>query len=355
MEETEQRTPEILSYLHNINNIQTDTVLMDELPDFLSSNSTDIIILNLSNTTEAEVDLLVRVRTIAQELPIIVITSEHDDKLAIEMVKLGAQDYLIKDKLDVEWLKRSIYFSIERNKLKAMLRTTVSSKNKLLSIISHDLRSPFFSLMETTKFLADNLERYTPEKLREFIMALHNASANTYKMVESLLLWANAQGDRIECKAYLTELYPIVLESLLAANQQAKEKQIQLHNNIDQTIMIYADKDMTNTIIRNIITNAIKFTPTGGNVWLEALKVGEKVEIHIIDDGVGMSPQIKDNLFQIETKKSTKGTNGERGTGLGLVVCWEFVKKNNGRISVQSELNKGTEFIITLPAINKRS
>jgi len=349
IENEDSQTPKLTSCLEENPNIKVETLCFNRLDLVWPEPLPDLIILNMVREEGLGQIPYTQITKLAQNYPVIAVTNDHNEELALEMVKQGVQDAIHWDQLDSRGLQRSINQSIERNKLKKDLKEALESKNKLISSISHDLRSPFFSLMETTKFLAENLERYPPDKLREFIMALHNASANTYKMVESLLLWANTQGDRIEYKPVDTELYPIVLESLWGATSQAKAKEITLHNNVEQTLMVFADKDMTNTILRNLVSNAIKFTPKGGDVWISAKESGSQLQITVKDNGVGMNSTTRDNLFKIEAKTSNKGTNGEGGTGLGLIVCDEFARKNQGFLKVESTEGKGSVFSLFLP------
>ncbi len=229
------------------------------------------------------------------------------------------------------------------------LITNIQTKNKLFSIIAHDLRSPFTGLIGLTGILASKSNELTKEEVAEYSKEINNSSEKLLSLIENLLTWARSQKGEIKLNPGHHNLKSIIEPVVEIASTSAKRKQIQLNINIKNDISVYADLETITTVFRNLISNAIKFTPPKGNVKISATNKKEKVEILISDNGVGISPQNLSGLFHINKNISTKGTENERGTGLGLIICKDFVEKNNGTISVDSELNTGTTFKITLP------
>jgi signal transduction histidine kinase len=221
-----------------------------------------------------------------------------------------------------------------------------SMKNKLFSVISHDLKTPLYALRNLFKTVhqynipGDELKQFVPEIIKDLNY--------TTALMENLLTWVKTQMQAHSPQPQLIEISELVKESTDLLRLQLQLKEITLETEIDEPYYIYADKEMISLVIRNILTNAIKFTPQHGKIQIGA---GEKIgylEIFVQDSGVGMSPAVLTKLFQ-NTFFSTKGTADETGTGLGLILCKEFLAKNNGNLHVESEEGKGSRFSFTLP------
>lgn len=233
------------------------------------------------------------------------------------------------------------------NELKKMVHT----KDKLFSIIAHDLRSPFTALVGLTEILSDKSGELKPDELNEHSRLIHESSGKLLKLIENLLEWSRSQTNNIALASKAINLHALTNEAISALALQANAKNILLENLIPKSITIYADFDTMSTVIRNLTSNAIKFTGKGGFVRLIGRAEGGFVVLEIKDNGVGISPENQAKLFKLDQSFSTKGTGQEVGTGLGLIVCKEFVEKNNGFISVSSQHGEGTTFIIRLPNV----
>jgi len=241
-----------------------------------------------------------------------------------------------------------------RKKAEQALQESNETKDLFFSIIAHDLKSPFNTLLGFSNLLVNQLDNFDREKQKKFINAINQNIKSTYNLLENLLLWSQTQRGTIDFKPRKENLYLQVTETYSLLNQQAQSKSIILEHKIPENIYIWADKNMLQTILRNLISNAIKFTPRGGNIILNTeLKVDKNgqsyAQISIKDNGAGISKEKQNQLFKISENISTKGTEGESGTGLGLILSKEFVKKHGGKIWVKSELGKGCEFCFTIP------
>ncbi len=222
-------------------------------------------------------------------------------------------------------------------------------KDKFLSIIAHDLKNPFNSLIGFSDLLVKNLEKYDKEKLRKYVELINSTSKSTYILLENLLTWARAQQGKIPFNPESDNLFLTIQECFMYVNNAAEMKGITINNNVNENLYIYADKVMFHTIVRNLLANAIKFTPKNGLINVAAKTTDAFVTVSISDTGVGISDNRKTTLFNIGESKSTDGTAGERGTGLGLLLCKEFVEKHGGSIWVESQLQVGSTFYFTIP------
>ncbi len=229
------------------------------------------------------------------------------------------------------------------------LKELNATKDKFFSIIAHDLKNPFNTLMGFTELLLENLSDYDQEKLKEFIGILHDTSKHSYALLENLLEWSRSQTGRLEITPEKIKLCSIFNENIDLLSNNASKKHIQLINSIDPDTEAFADSNMINTVIRNLISNAIKYTKANGTITGSSKLTGNMIEISVTDNGIGIAPENIEKLFKIDVNYSTKGTAEETGTGLGLILCREFVNKNGGKIWVKSEYGKGSSFQFTLP------
>ncbi|PKQ61135.1 hypothetical protein BZG02_16970 [Labilibaculum filiforme] len=230
-----------------------------------------------------------------------------------------------------------------------VLTEAVASKDKFFSIIAHDLRNPFNVILGFCDLLMGNYDIISNEDRKEYIATINSSAITTHKLLENLLTWANSQRNRIKIVHVKMELKSLVDEAILPYIPNASTKKISVQNNIPKDWFITADKYTLTTVFGNLFSNAIKFTNEGGSVSLNAISSNKFYEIQIIDSGVGMSNEAVNSLFDIAKNNSTLGTNDEQGTGLGLILCKEFVEKNKGEIKVHSVKNEGTTFTVKLP------
>ncbi|MDP2888023.1 MAG: HAMP domain-containing sensor histidine kinase, partial [Bacteroidota bacterium] len=229
------------------------------------------------------------------------------------------------------------------------LRELNISKDKFFSIIAHDLKNPFSVLVSYTSLLKSDLKLFSEEELKQIISDLNSASENGFNLLQNLLLWTRSQTKRIHVFKTNFQLIEIIenVKALVDLNliDKAQRLEIETENNL----MVYADKDMVATVFRNLIFNAVKFSPKGSLIMIKAFSTDSYVQIDVIDNGVGIPSGSIGKLFSIENNSATHGTEGEPGSGLGLVLCQEFVVKNNGKIWVESTPGKGSVFSFTLP------
>ncbi len=241
----------------------------------------------------------------------------------------------------------------EQAKLLQELKDLNATKDKFFSIISHDLKNPFTALMGFAEILSNDYDDFTDDERREMIFHIFLSAKREYSLLENLLLWSRAQRGIVKAEPENLSLSHIVSETLALLTNQANNKQIEFVQGYDDRIHIYADKPTITTVIRNLVSNAIKFTPEKGVIRILASAQENSVTIQIEDTGIGIGPNDLAKLFRIDVHHTTEGTNKEKGTGLGLILCKEFVELNHGSISVTSKIGEGSRFTIVLPQGNK--
>ena len=228
------------------------------------------------------------------------------------------------------------------------LKNAVAEKDKFFSIIAHDLKSPFTALLGFSEILVEEADELSKEEVKEFSTHLRNAIVGLYKLLENLLTWSRLQRGKISKELADLDLKELINEIFSVFQENARQKKIELETNLESPLIIQADKMMIETIIRNLVANALKFTPEGGKISVIVEEDADFVKISVKDTGVGMPESIKNKLFKIDEHVTTRGTNDEKGTGLGLILSKEFVEKHGGKIWVESEEGKGSTFIFTI-------
>jgi signal transduction histidine kinase len=219
----------------------------------------------------------------------------------------------------------------------------------MFSIIAHDLRSPFHPLLGLSEMMNTEIDTLSREEIRKLCAEFNKLLRNQYNLLENLLNWSRMQAGKIEfrpIKLDLGLLTDTVFQLLLAS---AVKKSITLVNRISAPVILMADQTMLQSVIQNLVSNAIKFTDAGGQITLSARLLNNFYEISVSDSGVGISKENLRKIFDIETTFTSNGTANERGTGLGLLICKEMVEKHGGTIRVESEVGKGSTFIFTIP------
>ncbi len=228
------------------------------------------------------------------------------------------------------------------------LRELNATKDKFFSIIAHDLKNPFNSILGFSNLLVEQIHENDLEGLKEYALLIRDSSQRALNLLKNLLEWSFAQTGRMEFNPEHVELVILIQEVAELSNDSALQKSITISRKLPRIIPVLADKAMLSTILRNLISNAIKFTNPGGEIIISAKQNKEKWIISIADNGVGITIKTMDKLFRIEESSSTMGTNRETGTGLGLLLCKEFIEKHGGTLSVESEVGKGSEFYFTI-------
>jgi len=294
----------------------------------------------------------------------VILTGGQSIDLAVKGMKVGALEYLLKSseiqnelQIIIEKAYKTNQEIILRKKMEQelkeseqQLRKLNDTKDKFFSIISHDLKGPFNTMLGFSRLLVEKFDQFDTAKQKKIIGILNDDINNTYKLLENLLQWSRSQRNDLDFKQEKQNLYLILSENLELLNNSAVKKSITIKNTINENIYVYADKDMLSTILRNLVSNAIKFTSKEGTVEIGCNKnENELIQIYVKDNGLGINEKIQQNLFTISKNISTAGTEDERGTGLGLILCKEFVEKHGGKIWVESEITKGSKFIFTLP------
>jgi PAS domain S-box-containing protein len=232
------------------------------------------------------------------------------------------------------------------------LQELLVTKDKFFSIIAHDLKNPFNSLIGLSQLLVHGFDRMSTEKIKYFHKNLYQISKNGYELLINLLEWSRSQRGSIKFNPEKQDLNILTKETFSLFSSKASQKEISLVNNIGSNSFVFADKNMLKTIFRNLVSNALKFTDRGGAIEITEKIIDGFLEISIRDTGIGIEPENVKKLFKLGENYTTSGTEEESGTGLGLILCEEFVTKHGGEIWIESKLGFGSKFIFTLP-INK--
>ncbi|PID59869.1 MAG: hypothetical protein CR986_04835 [Ignavibacteriae bacterium] len=235
------------------------------------------------------------------------------------------------------------------SKSEAKLKELNANKDKFFSIISHDLRSPFSSIIGFAEVMLEDLERLSNDEIKDFVTNIYKSSKNLQNLLENLLKWSKIQTGRIEFNQIHFDLNSLINDVIALFQVNAARKQIKLENLIETDITINADKFMLDTILRNLISNSIKFTKANGIISVSVEEKSDHLLFTIEDNGVGMTEEIKNKLFKIEEHVTTKGTNKEKGSGIGLIITKEFVDIHKGKIWVESTPDVGSKFYFTIP------
>ena len=269
-----------------------------------------------------------------------------------------------KEKEILEFISYPISRAIERkiveeekSVLIERLKELNESKDKLFSIISHDLRSPFNSLLGFSEILDTEFNTLTHEEVKQYLKVIYDTSKNLFGMTNNLLHYSRFQMGKIDFKPSILNLRKVINNALKLLNGNLIKKNITVNHNIDKTINVVADEELLNSVIQNIISNSIKFTEKSGEISISAMvtKFFDKpndVEVIIKDTGIGMSKKDIDNVYN-NVMFTTQGTEREYGTGLGLLLVKQFVEQLGGNIKIQSKANSGTTFTFTLPVHSK--
>jgi PAS domain S-box-containing protein len=230
------------------------------------------------------------------------------------------------------------------------LKALNEGKDKLFSIIAHDLKSPFTALLGFSEYMTNYLEELSQDEIREFSSSIYKSASGVYKLIENLLQWSRLQLGRIDFVPQKFKFGELASEMRQLYQASADNKKIFLEDDVEPGLMVLADRHMAETVLRNLISNAIKFTSRYGRIRLIAKRENGTVKITVKDDGRGMDSLQLSKLFSLSEHRSTMGTDQEKGTGLGLLICKEFVEKNGGMIVVESKPELGSSFTFTLPA-----
>jgi two-component system, sensor histidine kinase and response regulator len=339
--------------------------------DSLKKFNYNLVLLDMELPDCTGIDILKSIRLTHNqtELPVIFISATTDEHKIIESLEYGGNDFIskpfseitlkikIKNLLQLQHssmqlaanLKIQEEQNIQLQKLADELSQMNKDKDLFISILVHDLKNPFNALLGLTDVLLLNFPEYTKEKIEKQIKLINKVSYQTYNLLESLILWSKSQAGRIPFEPQKINLSEICNEIVGDMNFQADAKKIKLNINNDKDIVIMADLNMLKTILRNLISNAIKFTNINGEIKIYTEQTNSLATIIVSDNGVGIDKKNLSQIFASPNLYTTKGTAEEKGTGLGLLLCKDFVEKHKGKIWVESELGKGSNFKFTMP------
>ena len=273
-------------------------------------------------------------------------------------LKLQQQtDKLYETNAQLEERQQQVEKQSEELKVKNEALSEVNAvKDKLFSIVAHDLKSPFNILIGFSELLKSQYDNFDEEKRKNFINKIHGSSERVFGLLENLLAWSRAQQGQIQFSPTLTDLADLLKQNIDLVFEQASKKYIKIQlNNFDPNREVMLDSDLINTIMRNLLTNAIKFSEEKSKILITSSLVNDMIIISVKDSGIGISEEDQKKLFKKNYNFTSFGTNNEKGTGIGLILCKDFVEKHGGVIEFESELGIGSEFKITLPNIKAKS
>lgn len=263
-----------------------------------------------------------------------------------ETIEMGGGKCLLAQVYDITERKRA---EEELRESEARLRELNATKDKFFSIIAHDLKSPFNSIIGFSNLLTRQIQEKDYKGIGRYAVIIQNSSQNAMSLLLNLLEWSRAQVGKMEFNLQYLDVVSLINEAIRLLEDAAVQKSITIYTELPSALFVYADKAMIATILRNLISNAIKFTDVGGEVVISAKQKPDELLITVSDNGVGISLDTIEKLFRIDQNHTTLGTSKEKGTGLGLILCKEFIEKHGGKIWVDSEVGKGSRFCFTIP------
>jgi signal transduction histidine kinase len=241
----------------------------------------------------------------------------------------------------------------QRNKeyqsMNLKLKDSNAAKDKFMSILAHDMINPFNAFLGITQFIQRSFNELSKEEIKESINDIAESAKGLYTLLENLLKWGRSQSGRINFSPEHYNLKMLVTGTISVLNTNAMAKNIELVTDVPESVKVFVDPNMITTVIRNLVSNAIKFTPQGGKIKVEAFQSNKITTVSVTDTGMGISESDIKKLFDLSNHHSTVGTSNEKGTGLGLILCKDFVERHGGKIWVESQKGKGSIFTFTLP------
>jgi len=293
---------------------------------------------------------------------IIILTAHESHDLVEEASKSGVAAYLTKPPKPEE-IERAIFIALARHrdllesqrlikeleKHKQQLAESNATKDRFFSILAHDMRNPVSALYTFSDYLNTNINDISKEDLQQYLSVIHSTTKGLSELVEELFLWASLRSNRYQIKPETIILSEVVDSTMSLLMASITQKNLSVKTAVSADIIVYVDRNMIQTVFRNLVSNAIKFTSNNGQISIIATKGSNDVTVEVIDSGVGISQIDIGRLFRIDEHFTTTGTGGETGSGLGLILCKELIEKNKGKIWVESEPSKGSTFAFALP------
>lgn len=265
----------------------------------------------------------------------------------------AGDDGIIWDSISIDITKKK-QVEAELLQYRKELEDLNATKDRFFNIIAHDLKGPISAVMQLNEIIVEDFDEYKPEEVQAMLSLMLKEVRSNWQLLNDLLEWSRSHSGFIEFQPDHYPVCSLIESSLSALYNQLEAKDLTLNLELNPAFTVYTDRRSTETVLRNIISNSIKFTNRDGNIHIAAEQQqtdqGSFINIFIEDDGIGIPEKEIPKLFSIEVNQSRKGTEQEEGTGLGLIICKEFIEKNNGKITVKSTVSQGTTFIISLPA-----
>jgi signal transduction histidine kinase len=297
-----------------------------------------------------------------QDIPVIFMTALSATADKVKGFEVGGLDYITKPFQYEEVMARvNAHLTIRRQQQQLQEQTALleekntqlkelnANKDKFFSIIAHDLKSPLAGLVVVANLIKENIERWSKNEIKRSADQLQKSVDNLYALIENLLTWSRFQQGMMGYHPQFVDFQFIIARNVALLIQNARQKQIALRNSVQEQIPVFIDVNMIDVVVRNLLFNAIKFTKAGGTVEISATHDENTIKVTISDTGIGIPEESLSDLFRIDAKTRQVGTAGEQGTGLGLILCKEFVEKHAGKIWVESDVGRGSTFWFTLP------
>jgi len=283
-----------------------------------------------------------------KDIPVIFLTALNENENIRRAFQVGGVDYITKP-FNCDELVIRVSTHIELSQQRKELKEMSDLKNKIFSILAHDMKNPFVTILSFCDMLYNGFLENDKEEFEKAINLLYDSAKQGYYLLDNLLHWSNSQINRINFSPVVFDLNKIVVETFDLTKFSANLKNITLENHLMENTIVFADENMIRIVLRNLISNAIKFTENGGMVGVNVVeKNNQFIKLQIEDNGIGIRSEKIEKLFKLETHFSTEGTSKEKGTGIGLILCNEFMRAHGGNIEVKSEEGKGTRFIFSL-------
>lgn len=332
----------------------------------LDAEMPDLILLDVMMPEMNGFEVCERIKNveILRDIPIIFLTAKADIEDIQKGFEVGAVDYITKP-FNLAELKTRVSSHLKlyntQRQLKELNEKLVKSekelnlanetKNKFFRIIAHDLKSPFSGFLGLTDMLANNLDKMKPEMVESLSKSMSQESKRLYNLLDNLLEWSYSQMGLIKFEPIQIDLYDVSVRTLSLFESQIESKNLKIKNSLEKNSFVFADNHMLNSIFKNIISNAIKYSKLNGSINISSILNNDNHTYTVIieDRGIGISQDFLSTIFNIDSKHITVGTDNEKGTGIGLVLCKEFIEKNGGRIFADSEIGVGTTIYFTLP------
>lgn len=293
-----------------------------------------------------------------KELPVIFLTAKNDIEDILKAFRAGAVDYITKP-FNIMELKVRVGNHISLKHTREQLKNAndkllqvIHEKDKFFTIIAHDLRNPFIGISSLSQIMVEQLGSLQLDEMEEYAREIHHAFINAFNLLKNLLSWAKSQTGRMDFVPQQLDVQELITETIAFIQEAAILKNIEIESQIAEGLSVFADKEMVATVMRNLVSNAVKFTHTGGKVRISCERSDQHIQISVVDNGIGMTSKMVEEIFRIDVSNGRKGTNGEPSSGIGLLLCKEFTERNGGTIKVESQPDEGSTFNITLPVSN---